>query len=83
MPLHKLAHGRIVEEDVLSAQPAAAEEPRIIATPLARRLAQEHGVDISTIQGTGPGARVAVVDVQDRDRDAARGVAQVASRHGS
>jgi pyruvate dehydrogenase E2 component (dihydrolipoamide acetyltransferase) len=56
-------HGRIVEEDVLSAQPAAAEEPRVVATPLARRLAQEHGVDISTIQGTGPGGRITQDDV--------------------
>jgi pyruvate dehydrogenase E2 component (dihydrolipoamide acetyltransferase) len=56
-------HGRIVEEDVLSAEPAAAEEPRIVATPLARRLAQEHGVDISTLQGTGPGGRITQDDV--------------------
>ncbi len=32
-------------------------------SPLARRLAQEHGVDIATIQGTGPGGRVVKEDI--------------------
>src|SRR5207249_895185 len=36
---------------------------RVVATPLARRLAQEHGVDISTLKGTGPGGRVTQEDV--------------------
>jgi 2-oxoglutarate dehydrogenase E2 component (dihydrolipoamide succinyltransferase) len=33
------------------------------ATPLARKLAEEQGVDISTISGTGPGGRVRESDV--------------------
>jgi 2-oxoglutarate dehydrogenase E2 component (dihydrolipoamide succinyltransferase) len=33
------------------------------ATPLARKLAEEHGVDISRIEGTGPGNRVREQDV--------------------
>ncbi len=54
-------HGRIVEADVLAVTLSGAE--RVVATPLARRLAQEHGVDISTLQGTGPGGRITQDDV--------------------
>ncbi|MDP6347308.1 MAG: dihydrolipoamide acetyltransferase family protein [Dehalococcoidia bacterium] len=32
-------------------------------SPLARRLAQEHGVDITTVRGTGPGGRVVKEDI--------------------
>ncbi len=35
------------------------------ATPLARKLAGEHGVDLSKINGTGPGNRVREQDVLD------------------
>ncbi len=33
------------------------------ASPLARRLAREHGVDLSTIRGSGPGGRITREDV--------------------
>ena len=33
------------------------------ATPLARKIAQEHGVDLSALKGTGPGGRVREQDV--------------------
>jgi 2-oxoglutarate dehydrogenase E2 component (dihydrolipoamide succinyltransferase) len=35
------------------------------ATPLARKLAEEHGVDISRIEGTGPGNRVREQDITE------------------
>ena len=35
------------------------------ASPLARRLAQEHGLDPGAIRGTGPGGRVVRHDVED------------------
>lgn len=37
---------------------------RTKASPLARRLAREQGVDIATLQGTGPGGRVVRADVE-------------------
>lgn len=40
---------------------AEAEERRV--SPLARRLAQEHGVDIATVQGSGPGGRIVKEDI--------------------
>jgi pyruvate dehydrogenase E2 component (dihydrolipoamide acetyltransferase) len=36
---------------------------RIVASPAARRLAQEYGVDISTVKGTGPGGRISREDI--------------------
>lgn len=41
--------------------PSAAD--RILASPAARRLAQEHHVDLTTLSGTGPGGRISREDV--------------------
>jgi pyruvate dehydrogenase E2 component (dihydrolipoamide acetyltransferase) len=43
--------------------PPAPEPPRVKASPLARRIASEHGVDLSAVQGTGPGGRIVERDV--------------------
>ncbi|MSQ40153.1 MAG: 2-oxo acid dehydrogenase subunit E2 [Dehalococcoidia bacterium] len=43
-------------------EPAAAERAR--SSPLARRLAQEHGVDLGQIRGSGPGGRIVEEDVR-------------------
>lgn len=46
-----------------SAIPAAAAE-RIRSTPVARKLAAGHGIDLTAISGTGPGGRVQLHDVR-------------------
>lgn len=38
-------------------------DARVTATPVARRLAETHGVDIAAIPGSGPGGRVTKEDV--------------------
>lgn len=38
-------------------------EERILASPLARKIATEHGVDLRSIQGTGPKGRIVERDV--------------------
>lgn len=47
--------------------PLVAKPPsgggRIIASPAARRLAQEHRVDLTILSGTGPGGRITQEDV--------------------
>ncbi len=43
--------------------PMRTEESRIIASPRARALAAERGVDLSTVTGTGPGGRIVEEDV--------------------
>jgi len=41
-----------------------AEETRVKASPVARRVAGELGVDLSTVKGTGPNGRVTETDVR-------------------
>ena len=45
------------------AAPAAAAGGRIKSSPLARKLARNKGIDLSAIQGTGPGGRIVKRDV--------------------
>lgn len=43
-------------------RPAASGEVR--ASPVARRLAAEHGIDVASLVGSGPGGRIVEADVQ-------------------
>ncbi|MEP9374224.1 pyruvate dehydrogenase complex dihydrolipoamide acetyltransferase [Mesorhizobium sp. KR1-2] len=43
---------------------AVAQEGRVFASPLARRIAKDAGVDISAVKGTGPHGRVVRADVE-------------------
>jgi pyruvate dehydrogenase E2 component (dihydrolipoyllysine-residue acetyltransferase) len=52
------------------------EEGRVKASPVARRIASELDVDLSSVKGTGPDGRVTETDV----RAAAKSVASVADR---
>lgn len=66
-----------------AAQPAAAEAPkaaapaaqaeggRIKASPLAKKVAADKGVDLSTLQGSGPGGRIVRKDVDGAQPGAA------------
>ena len=42
-----------------------AQEKRIFASPLARRIAAQDGIDLSTIQGTGPRGRIIKADLKN------------------
>ena len=42
----------------------AASAIKVLASPLARRLATDLGVDLRTVQGTGPGGRIVERDVK-------------------
>ncbi len=44
--------------------PAAAGGERVIASPLARRMAQQAGLDLSKLAGSGPGGRIVRADVE-------------------
>ena len=44
--------------------PAPADATRVKASPLAKRIAQEAGVDLKLVQGSGPGGRVIKRDVE-------------------
>ncbi len=54
---------------------AAAPAGEVRASPIARRLAREQGVDLATLTGTGPGGRIVEADVLAA-ADAARAAAE-------
>jgi pyruvate dehydrogenase E2 component (dihydrolipoamide acetyltransferase) len=47
-----------------AAAPAHAEGGRVFASPLAKRLAKEAGIDVAAISGSGPKGRVVKSDVE-------------------
>jgi pyruvate dehydrogenase E2 component (dihydrolipoamide acetyltransferase) len=56
------------------------EEPRAKASPVARRIAAELGVDLSTVKGTGPDGRVTETDVRAAAKTVAAGVGDAATK---
>ncbi len=66
-PVVAAAHAPVV---MAAAQPGAA---RIFASPLARRMASQAGIDLASLRGTGPNGRIVRADI-----DAARAGAVVA-----
>jgi pyruvate dehydrogenase E2 component (dihydrolipoamide acetyltransferase) len=67
------------------AAPPAASKPasvangsgqRVFASPLARRLAQQKGVELSSLRGSGPHGRVIAADIDKAQPGAARPQAQ-------
>ncbi len=67
-PKKKEKKEKAVEAGVPPAQPTRlqpqTEEARVKATPVARRVAAEFGVDLSSVKGTGPEGRVTETDVR-------------------
>jgi 2-oxoglutarate dehydrogenase complex dihydrolipoamide succinyltransferase (E2) component len=64
--------------EVVTPAPVAGVAKRrgeILATPATRKLARDLGVDLSLLQGTGPGGRISDEDVQRFKRSAVRPVA--------
>ncbi|MBY0278473.1 2-oxo acid dehydrogenase subunit E2 [Candidatus Binatia bacterium] len=53
-----------------SARPAATHNGEVKASPLARSLAEELGIDLATIRGTGPAGRITRRDVEDAQQRA-------------
>ena len=61
-------------------QPAAASSgARIFASPLAKRIAAEKGVDLSRIKGSGPNGRIVKADVESAKPGAAPTAAPAAA----
>ena len=46
------------------APPAPSGDGRVKASPLARRIARERGLDLTALQGSGPGGRIVKADVE-------------------
>ncbi|WP_174552726.1 dihydrolipoamide acetyltransferase family protein [Nocardia kruczakiae] len=59
-----------------SAAPSASDAVRRKSSPLARKIAQELGVDITTVTGTGPGGRITRLDVENAHAASTSDIAQ-------
>ena len=65
----------------------AADSGRVQATPVVRRIAQELGVDLAAVAGSGPGGRITEDDVRasgasvEGRREPLRGVRRVIAEH--
>src|SRR5438876_3518976 len=54
-----------VSNNVVQASTNASESAAVKASPLARRIAEEHSIDLHQIKGTGPGGRIVRDDIED------------------
>jgi pyruvate dehydrogenase E2 component (dihydrolipoamide acetyltransferase) len=63
LPVAKASSGG-VPPTVPPAAPAHSAGDRVKASPLARRVARDAGVDLATLKGSGPGGRIVKADVE-------------------
>ncbi|MFM5955006.1 MAG: pyruvate dehydrogenase complex dihydrolipoamide acetyltransferase [Novosphingobium sp.] len=73
----KPAQAEPVEAPASKTAPAAKGE-RVIASPLAKRIAEQKGVDLKGLSGSGPNGRIVKVDVEGAQRGTAAAVASAA-----
>jgi pyruvate dehydrogenase E2 component (dihydrolipoamide acetyltransferase) len=59
--------------------PQAAKGDRIKASPLAKRIAADKGIDLASVQGSGPGGRVVKADLEAAPAKAAAPAAAAAA----
>jgi pyruvate dehydrogenase E2 component (dihydrolipoyllysine-residue acetyltransferase) len=59
--------------------PVAQAGARVKASPLARRIARERGIDLSSLRGTGPEGRIVAEDVERSEAEPAPTTAPVPS----
>ena len=55
---------KAIQSSVQTALPPSTDGVKVQVVPAARRLAKESGVDLGQVQGSGPGGRILVVDVE-------------------
>ena len=58
------ASGKVTTPAAAAVAPAKADGARIKASPLARKLAAAAGIDLGTINGSGPGGRIVKRDIE-------------------
>ena len=56
--------GREASADAAAKEQAASNGGRLKASPLARRIARERGIELSSLTGTGPEGRIVAEDVE-------------------
>jgi len=66
-----------------AATAARASGARVFASPLARKLARDAGIDLLSLKGTGPGGRIIATDVKNAPAASEHAAVAAASRAGS
>jgi pyruvate dehydrogenase E2 component (dihydrolipoamide acetyltransferase) len=61
---NKLSQAERETEPRPAEEPTATTNGRVKASPLARRLARERGIDLASVRGTGPEGRIVAEDVE-------------------
>jgi pyruvate dehydrogenase E2 component (dihydrolipoamide acetyltransferase) len=51
------------EAESLTTSPTDKPEHQVKALPIVRKLARDHGIDLSTVRGSGPGGRISRQDI--------------------
>ncbi|HXF31931.1 MAG TPA: dihydrolipoamide acetyltransferase family protein [Solirubrobacterales bacterium] len=74
LPVAEASSGRVPP----TVPPAAGAE-RVKASPLARRVARDRGVDLAGLEGSGPGGRIVKKDVEGASAGGPPGAAEVPS----
>ncbi|WP_299962693.1 pyruvate dehydrogenase complex dihydrolipoamide acetyltransferase [uncultured Roseobacter sp.] len=73
-------HGRgATDASPAPAAPAAADGSRIFASPLARRIAADKGLDLAQIKGSGPRGRIVKADVESATAETPKAAAAATS----
>jgi pyruvate dehydrogenase E2 component (dihydrolipoamide acetyltransferase) len=74
------AAAETAQPQAVPAHDAGAEGGRVKASPLARRIARESGIDLRMLTGSGPGGRIVRADVLERPvPDAGAGTASASA----
>ena len=69
-------HGKPADAAVAKAAPAKSDGARVKASPLARRIAAEKGVDLGGVSGSGPNGRIVRADIEGAKPGAAPATAK-------
>ena len=75
----KPARASVDTDTKAPAAPKNDSGERIIASPLARRIAEQNGVDLSTITGSGPRGRIVKADVESAEGGSAKSAADTSA----
>ncbi|HEU0335196.1 MAG TPA: dihydrolipoamide acetyltransferase family protein [Gaiellaceae bacterium] len=67
------------EAEATAPAPAPRADGRVKASPLARRIARERGIDLTSVAGTGPDGRIIAEDVEKAQAAPARALAPAPS----
>ena len=63
-PAQRPSEAKLSRSDTGSGRTEVGEGDRIIASPLAKRIAADKGLDLATVKGSGPNGRIVKADVE-------------------